>query len=93
MMSQVMIRLVRALKRQYGLKLVAINNGGRELNDCHIRQSGLTGVLDAFVSSCYVHFRKPDATMFRLALDVVQVTAKQVVTLTTGRCLWKWPKA
>lgn len=74
-----MIRLVQELKRQYGLKLIAVNNEGRELNDYRIHQFGLNGFIDAFVSSCYVHFRKPDADIFRLALDVAQVPAGQVV--------------
>jgi hypothetical protein len=52
---------------------VAVNNEGRELNDYRIRQFGLNTFFDAFVSSCYVHFRKPDADIFRLALDVAQV--------------------
>ncbi len=74
-----MIRLVQDLKRQYGLKLVAVNNEGRELNDYRIRQFGLNAFFDAFVSSCYVHFRKPDTDIFRLALDVAHVPAGQVV--------------
>jgi putative hydrolase of the HAD superfamily len=74
-----MIGLVRALKREYSLKLVAVNNEGRELNDYRIRQFGLNMFFDAFVSSCYVHFRKPDADIFRLALDVAQVAPGQVV--------------
>jgi putative hydrolase of the HAD superfamily len=76
-----MIGLVQALKREYGLKLVAVNNEGRELNDYRIRQFGLNTFFDAFVSSCYVHFRKPDADIFRLALDVAQVDPAQVVYL------------
>jgi len=35
--------------------------------------------VDAFVSSCFVHLRKPDADMFRLALDISQTPADQVV--------------
>ena len=35
--------------------------------------------MDFFVSSCFVRFRKPDADIFRLALDVAQVPAGQVV--------------
>jgi len=35
--------------------------------------------VDSFISSCYVGLRKPDADIFRLALDIVQVTAEQVV--------------
>ncbi|MGO9528650.1 MAG: HAD family phosphatase, partial [Verrucomicrobiia bacterium] len=30
-------------------------------------------------SSCFVHFRKPDADIFRLAPDIAQVPAEQVV--------------
>ncbi len=36
-------------------------------------------MFDFFVSSCYVHFRKPDADIFRVALDVAQMPADQVL--------------
>lgn len=74
-----MIDLVRHLKQQYGLKLFAVNNEGREINAYRIRQFGLDTFFDAFVSSCYVHFRKPDTDLFRLALDVAQIEPDQVV--------------
>jgi putative hydrolase of the HAD superfamily len=80
-----MIGLVQELKRQYNLKLVAVNNEGRELNDYRIRQFGLNAFIDAFVSSCYAHFRKPDADIFRLALDVAQVPPQQVVYIDDRR--------
>jgi putative hydrolase of the HAD superfamily len=35
--------------------------------------------VDAFISSCFVHIRKPDADIFRLALDIAQATAGQVL--------------
>jgi putative hydrolase of the HAD superfamily len=35
--------------------------------------------VDSFVSSSFVHVRKPDADIFRLALDIAQVPARQVV--------------
>ena len=35
--------------------------------------------MDAFVSSCYVHLRKPDPDIFRLALDLAQAPPRQVV--------------
>ncbi len=31
------------------------------------------------IFSCFVHFRKPDADMFRIALDIAQVAPEQVV--------------
>lgn len=74
-----MIELVRGLKQVYGLKLFAVNNEGREINEYRIRQFGLNQVFDAFVSSCYVHLRKPDVDLFQLALDVAQMEPGQVV--------------
>jgi putative hydrolase of the HAD superfamily len=35
--------------------------------------------VDSFISSCFVHVRKPDADIFRLALDIAQAPARQVV--------------
>ena len=74
-----MIALVSQLKLTYGLKLVAVNNEAREINAHRIRQFELDSFIDAFVSSCYVHLRKPDVDIFRLALDVAQVEPEQVV--------------
>ena len=39
----------------------------------------LDGFVDAFISSGFVHVRKPDPDIFRLALDIAQVPARQVV--------------
>jgi putative hydrolase of the HAD superfamily len=35
--------------------------------------------VDSFISSCFVHVRKPDPDIFRLALDVSQAPARQVI--------------
>lgn len=74
-----MIALITDLKQRYALKTLAVNNEGREINNYRIRQFGLSAFIDAFVSSCYVHFRKPDADIFRLALDVAQVAPEETV--------------
>ena len=38
--------------------------------------------MDAFVSSCFCpHLRKPDTDIFRLALDIAQTPAPQVIYL------------
>lgn len=74
-----MIALARSLKARYGLKVVVISNEGRELNAHRIRAFKLDGFVDAFISSCFVHVRKPDVDIFRLALDVAQTPAGQVV--------------
>ncbi|MEK6777981.1 MAG: HAD family phosphatase [bacterium] len=74
-----MIELVLRLKAGYGLKIVVVSNEARELNAYRIRTFKLDGFVDSFISSCFVHLRKPDADIFRLALDVAQAPARQVV--------------
>lgn len=51
----------------------------RELNAHRIRTFKLAGFVDFFVSFCFVHIRKPDEDIFRLALDIARVPARQVV--------------
>jgi putative hydrolase of the HAD superfamily len=74
-----MIELVRKLKARYGLKVAVVSNEARELNSYRIRKFKLDGFVDFFISSCFVHLRKPDADIFRIALDIAQVPANQVV--------------
>jgi putative hydrolase of the HAD superfamily len=74
-----MIRLAAQLKVRHGLKIIVVSNEGRELNAYRIRKFRLDGFVDSFISSCFVHLRKPDADIFRLALDMTQTPARQVV--------------
>jgi putative hydrolase of the HAD superfamily len=73
------IELVRKLKAKYGLKIVVVSNESRELNTYRIGKFKLDQFVDSFVSSCFVHVRKPDADIFRLALDIAQARARHVV--------------
>jgi putative hydrolase of the HAD superfamily len=73
------IELVTQLKVRHGLKIVVVSNEARELNEYRIRKFKLNGFVDFFISSCFVHIRKPDADIFRLALDIAQAPARQVV--------------
>jgi len=74
-----MIEWVRKLKEKYGLKIVVVSNEARELNSHRIRKFKLDEFVDCFISSCFVHVRKPDADIFRLALDIAQARTRQVV--------------
>ena len=76
-----MIELIHKLTTQYGLKIAVVNNEARESNSHRIRTFRLEGFVDFFISSCFVHFRKPDADIFRVALDTAQAPAHQVVYL------------
>jgi HAD superfamily hydrolase (TIGR01509 family) len=74
-----MIELVTQLKVRQGLKTVVFNNEARELNVHRIRLFRLERFVDSFISSCFIHVRKPNADIFRFALDVAQIPARQVV--------------
>jgi putative hydrolase of the HAD superfamily len=74
-----MIQLVQELKQRYGLKIAAVSNEGRELTLHRVKKFKLSSFIDFFISSCFVHLRKPDRDMYRLALDCAQVEAEQVV--------------
>ncbi len=75
------IRLVQKIKALYELKVVVVSNESRELNDYRIKKFKLEEFVDFFISSCYVGLRKPDADIFRLALDTARVPPRQVVYL------------
>jgi len=73
-----MIELIANLKAQYDLKIVVVSNESREVNAYRIRAFKLDRLVDTFISSCFVHMRKPDVDIFRLALDLAQTPAEQV---------------
>lgn len=73
-----MIDLIRGLRAEHGLKIAAVSNEGRELTVYRIEKFGLGTFMDFFVSSCFVHFRKPDEDIYRMALDIAQVPPHQV---------------
>ncbi len=74
-----MIKMIVGLKARYGLKIAVVSNEARELNAYRIAEFKLTEFVDVFISSCYVHARKPDTEMFRLALDISQATTEQAI--------------
>jgi putative hydrolase of the HAD superfamily len=72
-------RLIRSLKDRYRLKVAVVSNEGRELTIQRIQKFRLAEFVDCFVSSCFVHYRKPDADLYRTALDLTQVPPAEVV--------------
>jgi putative hydrolase of the HAD superfamily len=57
----------------------AINNEPLELNQYRIEAFNLRKDFQVFFSSCYVHSRKPEETIFRVALEVTQRLPEQCV--------------
>lgn len=76
-----MIAIIKKLKAKYDLRVMAVSNEGRELNAHRIEKFRLNEFIDAFISSSFVHFRKPDEDMFRIALDISQTPPEEVAYL------------
>jgi len=74
-----MIELYKRIKANNEIKIVVVSNEGRELTADRIQRFGLKEFVDIFVVSSYVHFRKPDEDIFRIALDVAQAEPGEVV--------------
>jgi putative hydrolase of the HAD superfamily len=76
-----MLALIRSIKENYGIKIAVVNNEGSELNKYRINTFKLGEFVDFFISSCIVHFRKPDADIFKVALDIAHVDPEKVIYL------------
>ncbi len=49
----------------------ALNNEPRATNEYRFRRFGLCEIFDVALSSCYVGLRKPEAAMYRCAIDIL----------------------
>ena len=76
-----MLELMQRLKKKHGVNIAVVSNEGRELAEYRIRQFKMNSFVDFFIVSSFVHFRKPDADIFKIALDTAQVSAEQVLYL------------
>lgn len=74
-----MLDLITTLKKQYKLKIIAVSNEGRELAEHRIRKFKLNTFIDFFIISGFVHLRKPDGEIYRLALDAAQTPLEQII--------------
>jgi putative hydrolase of the HAD superfamily len=69
--------LIEWKKANPQIRIISINNEGKELNDYRIKKFKLHGCFDAFISSCEVGMRKPDPRIFQLAMGVAQTSPQQ----------------
>ncbi len=74
-----MIDLVRGLKVRHGLKVISVSNEGRELTEYRVNRFELRKFIDCFVSSCFVHLRKPDYDIYRIAMDIAQASCEEII--------------
>ncbi len=74
-----MIELITQVAARNAMKVVVISNEARSLNEHRIQKFNLDRFVDFFVTSSYVHLRKPDLEIFQLALDISHVRPDQVL--------------
>lgn len=74
-----MLKLIRDIKEKNRIRVVLVSNEGRELTNHRVKTFGLTEFVDAFIVSCFVHYRKPDRDIYAVALDVAQAQPDQVL--------------
>jgi putative hydrolase of the HAD superfamily len=80
-----MLELVAQLRFQHALKIVVVSNEGREMNAYRTKTFKLNDFVDCFISSSFVHLRKPDIDIFRVALDVSSTPADHVLYIENTR--------
>jgi len=73
------LEFFKGLKEKYRLRVIAVSNEAKEINEYRIKKYKLNHLFDSFVSSCYVHLRKPDADIFRMACDVAQTPLPNIL--------------
>ena len=61
------------------IRIMAINNEGKELNDYRIKKFQLHECFDVFISSCNVNMRKPDPGIYKLALYIAHIEPHQCI--------------
>ena len=71
--------LLRELHARGQVQMGQLNNESRELNDMRLDRFGLKQYLSTFFCSGYVGLRKPDLAIYRMALEVLQKPAAEVI--------------
>lgn len=66
------LNLAKELAQSNKYLMSTINNESKELNLFRIEKFGLTRIFSLFVSSCFVGLRKPEAGIYKLALEITQ---------------------
>ncbi|WP_214072803.1 HAD-IA family hydrolase [Mucilaginibacter sp. dw_454] len=73
------LKWLKEWKKDCGFRIISINNEGKELNDYRVKKFKLHEFFDAFVSSCEVKLRKPDPSIWQLAMGIAQAQPNQCV--------------
>jgi len=75
------IALEQRVKKLNGIKVALISNEGEGITENRIRKFKLRALADFMVVSHFVHFRKPDPEIWKLALNLAGVTPEESIYL------------
>lgn len=74
-----MIALVRSIAATGRYTLMAMNNESAELNAMRVERFGLAPIFTAFLTSCYIGFRKPHDAFYDRALAIAHADPERTV--------------
>lgn len=74
-----MLDYLKEISHHFQLKVLGLSNEGRELMDYRIEKFCLQDLIQVFVCSGFVGLRKPDPRIFKLALDLSQTPADEIL--------------
>ncbi len=74
-----MIQLIKQVKMAENLRVATVSNEGREQTIHRIETFRLKEFVDFFIMSCFVHYRKPDEDIYRIALDTARAKPEEVL--------------
>ncbi len=74
-----MIPLFMEVKKTRHVKIVFLSNEGKELAAFRLKQFHLDQLGDFFIVSSFVGVRKPSPAIYRMALDLVQTPAEDML--------------
>ena len=73
------IQFFKRIKEANRLKVGLISNEGQGITEHRVKKFGLRDLADFMVISHFVHFRKPDPQIWRLALNLAQADLAECV--------------
>jgi putative hydrolase of the HAD superfamily len=73
------IQLFASVKKANGIKFGLVSNEGQGITEHRVHKFGLRELADFMVISNCVHMRKPDHQIWKLALDLAQLTPADAI--------------
>ena len=73
------IEFLKQVREVNKLNLALISNEGQGITEYRVAKFKLRELADFLVVSCFVHMRKPDRSIWQLALDLAQVTTGESI--------------